>query len=118
MKVFHKRNPVEGIRYDGTVESIQEIRRVVIAAVGEDFVEVQGAPHNTEHIEVDNVVMLDFQRLFIRNTCGHKTPVDRGSWVVSFHDREGNPSQILVMPDSVFHGNFEIEKDVSQDNKA
>lgn len=116
MRVSHKRHPVEGVRYDGTVESIQEIRRVVIATVGSDFVEVQGAPHNTEHIEVDNVVMLDFQRLFIRNTCGHKTLVERGSWVVSFNDNTGNPSQILVMPDSVFHGNFEITNDVPQDN--
>lgn len=113
MKIFNKHVPIEGACYDGSVESIQVIRRVVSNVVGVDCVVIQHAkPDNAERIAVDNVVMMDFQKLFIKSPAdGVLTEVHRGSWVVSFKDREGKPTQVLVFADNIFRANFETEND-------
>lgn len=119
MKVVSRRVPVDGVRYDGTAKSIQEIRRIIIDTVGEDFVDIQhNHKQNSDCIEVDNVLMLDFQRLYIHPPNRERVHVPLGSWVVTFLDRYGKPSQVLVMPDHVFHGNFEPyeQADLSQSN--
>lgn len=67
---------------------------------------------NAERIAVDNVVMMDFQKLFIESPAdGAMTEVHRGSWVVSFKGRNGKPTQVLVFADNIFRGNFETDDD-------
>lgn len=113
MNVFNKHIPIEGTCYDGSVESIQEIRRVVSNVVGVDCVVIKHAnSDNAERIAVDNVVMMDFQKLFIESPAdGAMTEVHRGSWVVSFKGRNGKPTQVLVFADNIFRGNFETDDD-------
>lgn len=109
MKVVPRLIPVEGVRYDGTPESIQEIRRIVRDAIGVDCLEIHHTTaRDAEHIEVDNVTMLDFQRLYIQPPAdSRRVAIERGSWVVSFVNQEGVSAQVLVFEDRVFHGNFE-----------
>lgn len=110
MKIAHRMVPVEGIFYDGTADSIQEIRRVVSNTVGYDCVKiVHATAANAEHVEVDNVVMMDFTRVYIQPHGGEAVPVKLNHWVVTFNDRTGKPHQVLVFPESIFRGNFEID---------
>lgn len=92
--LIHKLYPVEGYQFDGTLHSITCIRKLTVAATGADLVVMEKAA--PDPIQVDNVVMLDFSRLYLRNR-NQLVPVNIGQWVVSYKDHEGKAAPILIL---------------------